>query len=247
MASAKPRKNVSYTFVFAMINKLDPSAFYSAESITKASYYKDGTGAWTAFTIAGAVSEIGTTGIYQLTLTAAEMNHDHLAIKFTGPNSQATYIHESLNENDDDTLKTLIGTPGLTSTVCGDITNVRGTVDSTYTKVNSTGVIVTGTPAVNVTQISGSIAAADRLETTALSIIAGAAVGGVGGVLTTTAMTTNLTQSVNEFYNGRQIIWTTGDLTGQAATLVGYDGATKKLEFYAVTMAPAAGDNFIIV
>ena len=77
-----------------------------------------------------------------------------------------------------------------------------------------------------------------------LAIVTGAA---VAGTLTTTAMTTDLTETTDDHYNGRVIIWTTGALKGQATDITGYTGSTKLLAFTAVTEAPSAADEFIIV
>lgn len=67
------------------------------------------------------------------------------------------------------------------------------------------------------------------------------------GTLSTTQMTTNLTEATDDHYNGRVVVWVTGNLYGQATAITDYDGATKKLTFTAVTEAPSNGDRFIIV
>ena len=75
-------------------------------------------------------------------------------------------------------------------------------------------------------------------------IITGSA---IAGTLSTTAMTTDLTEATDDHYNGRTIIWTSGVLLGQATNITDYTGATKLLTYTAVTEAPTAGDDFIIV
>jgi hypothetical protein len=92
--------------------------------------------------------------------------------------------------------------------------------------------------------VSGSTAAADNLEASAEVIITGAA---VVGTLSTTQMSTDLTEATNDHYNGRIIIWTSGALLGQATDIIDYDGAGKILTFTAVTEAPSATDAFVIV
>lgn len=76
------------------------------------------------------------------------------------------------------------------------------------------------------------------------AIVSGAA---VTGTLSTTQMTTDLTEATNDHYNSRIIVWITGDLAGQATDITDYDGGTKTLTFTAVTEAPADGDDFVIV
>jgi hypothetical protein len=101
-----------------------------------------------------------------------------------------------------------------------------------------------GIPSVDAAKISGSTTAADKLELGALSIETGAA---IAGTLSTTEMTTDLTEATNSHYNGRTIIWTSGVLLRQASAITAYDGSTKKLTYTAVTEAPSAADTFILV
>lgn len=82
-----------------------------------------------------------------------------------------------------------------------------------------------------------------------LALSAGTMVNGttVAGTLSTTQVTTNLTNATNDAYNGRMLYWTSGNLVGQATEISDYDGVTKLLTFVAVTGAPSVGDTFIIV
>jgi len=100
------------------------------------------------------------------------------------------------------------------------------------------------TEGVNVTQIDSSTEAAQDLAASAGTIVRAQA---AAGTLTTTAMTTNLTEATDDHYNGRIIIWTSGVLQDQATNITDYNGATKELTFTAVTEAPTAGDTFVIV
>ncbi|OQX53189.1 MAG: hypothetical protein B5M48_03825 [Candidatus Omnitrophica bacterium 4484_213] len=96
----------------------------------------------------------------------------------------------------------------------------------------------------DVLAISGSTDAADKLEASAETIVTGAA---VAGTLSTTQMTTDLTEATDDHYNGRIIIWTSGVLKDQATDVTDYDGATKKLTYTATTEAPSEGDTFVLV
>lgn len=87
-------------------------------------------------------------------------------------------------------------------------------------------------------------AAATKLALSAGTIVTGAA---IAGTLSTTAMTTNLTEATDDHYNGRIIIWTSGVLINQATDITDYNGTTKMLTYTAVTEAPTAADTFIIV
>lgn len=86
--------------------------------------------------------------------------------------------------------------------------------------------------------------AAAKLALSAGTIVSGAA---AAGTLSTTAMTTNLTEATDDHYNGRIIIWTSGVLQNQATDITDYNGTTKTLTFTAVTEAPTAADTFVIV
>lgn len=92
--------------------------------------------------------------------------------------------------------------------------------------------------------INGSTDAAAQLARSAATIVNAAA---IAGTLSTTEMTTDLTETTNDHYNGRIIIWTSGALLNQATDITDYDGGTKKLTYTAITEAPTAGDTFIIV
>lgn len=64
--------------------------------------------------------------------------------------------------------------------------------------------------------------------------------------LTTTTMSTDLTEATDNHYIGRVIVWTTGALLNQASRITDYDGTTKTLTFTETTEAPSSGDDFII-
>ena len=64
---------------------------------------------------------------------------------------------------------------------------------------------------------------------------------------TTTSFITNLAEEVDDIYNGRQLLITSGPASGGRVTITGYDGATKKLTFNALTVAPTNDDTFTII
>ena len=67
------------------------------------------------------------------------------------------------------------------------------------------------------------------------------------GTLSTTQMTTDLTEATDDHYNGRIVIWTSGVLLGQATDITDYTGATGMLTYTAVTESPSATDTFVII
>ena len=76
------KKNATYYLSFSAIDSTTPASYKSGVSPVDTAYYKDGAGAWTALAITDTASEIGSTGVYEIDLTAAEMNHDKVMIKF---------------------------------------------------------------------------------------------------------------------------------------------------------------------
>jgi len=69
----------------------------------------------------------------------------------------------------------------------------------------------------------------------------------IAGTLSTTQMSTNLTEATDDHYNGRILIFTSGALLRQATDITAYNGTTKVLTFTALTEAPTVADKFIIV
>ena len=124
-----------------------------------------------------------------------------------------------------------------TDIVSGGAITTSGGAVSTVTNV-------TNQVTANMTSISGSATAADNLEASALVIITGTA---QTGTLSTTQMSTNLSEATDDHYIGRVIIWTSGNLLGQASDITDYAGTNGVLTFSALTEAPQNGDTFVIV
>jgi hypothetical protein len=74
-----------------------------------------------------------------------------------------------------------------------------------------------------------------------------AAEGRITTLNTVGSFGTDLTSAVDEFYDDHTFVFTSGDLTGQARVITGYDGTTKRVTFDENwTSAPAEDDEFII-
>jgi hypothetical protein len=69
----------------------------------------------------------------------------------------------------------------------------------------------------------------------------------ITGTLSDTQMTTDLTEVTDNHYNGKVVIWISGNLAGQASDIIDYDGSSKMLTYTTTTEAPADTDKFIIV
>jgi hypothetical protein len=103
---------------------------------------------------------------------------------------------------------------------------------------------VTNRVTANTDQIAGDATAATNLSKSATGIEVGAA---IAGTLSITQMTTDLTETTDDHYNGRIIVWTSGVLKNQATDITDYTGSTKLLTYTATTDAPSATDEFVIV
>lgn len=193
-------------------------------------------------------------GMYNVTLTAS--NTDTLGLLvIVGYDAAARPSRHEFMVVPSNVYDSMIGGTDLLQT---DVTQINGNVSSGFltstTKLradvilvdgNAASALLSGTTAFNadVTKISGTAGAADNLEASALGIVASTA--STGGTLTN--ITTNLTESTNDHYNGRTIIFTSGVLTNQAQTIVDYNGTTKAITVAGFTEAASTTDAFVIV
>lgn len=95
----------------------------------------------------------------------------------------------------------------------------------------------------DVLAMSGSTTAATNLRQGALGVVN--VTCGAGS--TTTVIKTTLTETTDDHYIGRVLVFLTGDLAGQATTVTDYDGTTKQLTVDALTEAPADTDTAVMV
>lgn len=87
----KHKKNTAYYLAVPMVDSSTPESFKSGVVVVGDGYYKDGAGAWTVL-ILGDFTEIGTTGIYEITLEAAILNHDFVIIKLTASGAADSFV-----------------------------------------------------------------------------------------------------------------------------------------------------------
>jgi len=101
----------------------------------------------------------------------------------------------------------------------------------------------TGGPDVNVNAISDSTAAAINLEASALTIVPAVC----EGTPSTTVIQTDLAEATDDHYIGRIAIFIDGAGAYQATDITDYTGATGTITVTALTTAPSASDNLVIV
>lgn len=125
-------------------------------------------------------------------------------------------------------------------TISGDATAIAAITFSEDARFHNRASI----EAIKVVTDALTAAAAAKLALSAGTVVTGAA---EAGTLSTTQMTSDLTEATDDHYNGRIVIWTSGVLKDQASDITDYSGATGLLTYTAVTEAPSAADTFVIV
>ena len=104
--------------------------------------------------------------------------------------------------------------------------------------------LVSGKMDSDTTSISGSSTAADNLEASALGIVA-TTVNDASA--TTTSFVITSSETTDDHFNGRIIVFTSGALANQATDITDYTGSTQTVTVTALTEAPANGTTFVIV
>jgi hypothetical protein len=91
----------------------------------------------------------------------------------------------------------------------------------------------------------------DKLRAHSTAVLKGLATS--GGSTTTIPLNAStgvegaVPSSVNDFYKNRVVVFITGTLAGQAASISAYNGSTKVLTVGTMTGSPSSGDTFVIV
>lgn len=178
----------------------------------------------------------GMDGMYNLSLTASNLDTEGRLVVVIEDVSLCRPVKQEImvvNANVWDSLYAEAGTDYLQ-------------VDALQFNGNATSGLLTGATALkaDMTLISGSSGAADNLEAGALGVVTGAVSGSTS---TTTSIVTDLTETTNDHYNGRTIVFTSGELLGAAASITDYNGSAATLTVSALVLAPTAADTFVIV
>lgn len=175
-------------------------------------------------------------GLYSLSLTAANLDTEGRLSIFIDDSSVAESVRTDfmvVNANVFDSLFAATTTDYLQ-------------VDALQMNGQPTSAMVSsGNNALNadVTKINTNTAGASNLDVAARTMQTVT----VGTGSTTTIIETGLTETTNDHYNGRRLVFATGNLAGQATDITDYNGASKQLTVTALTEAPANGDVAIIV
>jgi hypothetical protein len=130
---------------------------------------------------------------------------------------------------------------GSVGSVTGAVGSVTGAVGSVAGNVDGSVASVTAEVTADITKISGSADAADKLEAHALETLP---VTISSGGSTTTAVLNQVdgagASATDDVYNGRILVFNNGTLNHQVAEIIDYDGGTTTATITAVTTAPGA-------
>ena len=259
------QKNVATIIYFPIVDGAGDLVNAAAALDSETDTWNDGAAADGFTDLAAESAEINNGGWYSLALAQGEMNFDYIAIQIKSSTAGSidqrilirTQVGDPLNiatSDDGGTINVTGGaidtvtttTTATTATTCGTVNALAANV-ITAASINANAITdakVADDIQVDIVSISTSTDAADKLEASAETIVTAAA---AAGTLSTTQMTTTLTEVTNDHYNGRIIIWTSGVLAGQATDITDYNGVTKMVTYTAVTEAPGDGDTFNIL
>jgi hypothetical protein len=240
MAGWPPKKNTAFSFNF-VIRDADGDPVASPAGMT-ALISQDNEGEIgienLPFNVSSGSKLVG------LTLTAGDMNADFIGVVIS---STSTGAKDAFFEifTDSQQIGDVLATSAVPTNFSSlDIeTNGRMHVQ---TLVGVTPTIATTNQVlqVDVFSLDDDRSAGQNLSKSASTIVRGTA---TSTTLSTTQMSTNLTEETDDHLNGRIIIWTSGVLLAQATDISDYTGSTKTLTFTAVTESPSDGDTFVII
>lgn len=95
----------------------------------------------------------------------------------------------------------------------------------------------------NIVSVTGSTARASNLAKSLIAMVCGTA---ATGTLSTTQMTTDLTETTNDHYLNRVVIFDGGNLAGQATYILDYSGTNGLITMQTLTETVVVGDTFCI-
>lgn len=105
------------------------------------------------------------------------------------------------------------------------------------------GITIGQSQGASVAAVAYSVAAASNLQKNAAAMEQATV---QAGVPTTNTCPTDLTAAVDDFYNGRVVIFTSGAGARQAAIITAFDAGTGLLTFTPVVQAPSPGDTLLV-
>jgi len=207
----------------------------------------------------GTIAYSAATNSVEYTPTQAETDHTSFIVRAykTGCFSAERTIITSAASTagqvvTDSASRTASQATGFSTHSAADVwTNGTRTVSSAANITSDSGVINSSSGIVegNVKQINDDSNAALRLALSAAQILPGTVDSTAVSPTTTSFESDDITETTTNHYNGRIIIFTSGDLLGQATDITSYtiNGGRGVFTVTALTEAPADNDTFIVV
>ena len=160
MATSGAYKNSAYTFNFSFTKASDPTAFFTGTFLTSEVKVvtRDGGTTNAAVNIASAPSHEGN-GVYEINLTASEMNHDEIMIVLVP--SSADVVPESISIVTEPTPSDILEV--ASSTVSG-VADFKATGFSTFDYTTNQVIVATNNDKTGYS-ISGTLTTLDALDT----------------------------------------------------------------------------------
>jgi hypothetical protein len=148
--------------------------------------------------------------------------------------------------------------------VCASNTDMRGTDGANTVAPDNTGIAANGTAISNLNDINATDVENAVWDASLSSHNAGGTTGKSlkqikegtitiessinDTAATTTAFVTSLTEPTTSYYSNKIMVFTSGNLSGQARIITDYNGTTKTITLEEpLTSAPADGDQFLIL
>ncbi len=254
------KKNVaSQVLTFDLVNATTGAALTGASVTTKTTL--DGTQSAGA----GTVTEMGT-GQYKYVPTQGETNGTSVGFSFTASNAVPVNLHCFTVATADQTLAADMASSF--TTVNASLTTIGGYIDTEVAAIKAKTDNLPAAPAA-VADIPTAAIIADAVYDEAISGHTTAGTYGdklgahlkavlkaiIGTGSTTTAVVLNSTtgvegaapSSVDDFYMGRVIVFTSGAMAGEATSISSYTGSTKTCTVVALTDSAIAGVTAVIV
>lgn len=202
-------------------------------------------------------SAIGTSGrqVYRLVVPATALQAMRLVIPVVDQGTKQwldtsliveTYGHPS-SQHGETTVSAVVSALGVyTAPTSALLATTASSIrqDTSSIRARIPAALVSGRMDSDIRAINGFTGPAASIAVAGSTIVINSA---VAGTLSTTQMSTGLSEATDSHYNGRVLIWTSGVLKDQATDITAYDGTNKILTYTATTEAPTAGDDFVIL
>jgi hypothetical protein len=239
MADWPPKKNEAFTVIFPIYDNdgdlVSSAAALDSEVSLDGAGFNDCT---------NEAAEIGSSGMYSLVLTAAEMNANIVTVitktTTTDAKTAVNVMYTATRQLIDMAYPTTSGRSidvTTTGEVGIDLDNIAGTLDAADIGAN----------AITAEKIATDAIDADALATDAVAKIRASVSGTSDSGSATTMVDAARTEADTDFWKGSWIHFTSGNLLGQARLITAFDPATDTITFAPETTQSVATHTYEIL